>query len=128
MPYVAKKPDTYLGRVVGSGQCVAYVQQVCGAPQTKKWQRGAKVQHLLDLEPGTAIATFGLTGTYLNDEHGLSHAAVYLTQNDKGLLVLDQWKGQPVHQRLLRFGAPLPINNGECFYVIEPAGQATLKV
>jgi len=40
------------------------------------------------------------------------------------LLVLDQWIGQPVHQRVLLFraGEGDAANDGDAFYVIEAAG------
>jgi len=123
MPYIATAPETYQGQVVGSGQCVAYVQQASGAPLTAQWSQGALARGNLTIQPGTAIATFGPNGTYTNSTDGSSHAAVYMGQNEVGLQVWDQWKGQPVHQRTIRFqgGAPgvHPVNDGDAFYVID---------
>ena len=119
MAYIATKPDFYLGRVVGSGQCVAYVQQACKAPLTKKWKRGALVRGNKDIKPGTAIATFSKDGVYENKTTGESHAAIYLAQNDKGILVLDQWLKQPVHNRIIREGGVKDVNNALKYYVIE---------
>jgi hypothetical protein len=41
--------------------------------------------------------------------------------NSDGLLVLDQWRGQPVHQRVIRYrgGQGDAVNDGDRFYVIE---------
>jgi hypothetical protein len=32
-----------------------------------------------------------------------SHAAIYLHQDEDGIWVYDQWRGQPVHKRLIRY-------------------------
>ena len=123
MPYIATAPDSYQGQVVGSGQCVAYVQQASGAPLTAQWSQGGLARGNSTIQPGTAIATFGPDGTYTNSTDGTSHAAIYMGQNEAGLQVWDQWKGQPVHQRIIRFqgGAPgvHPVNDGDAFYVID---------
>lgn len=123
MAYIATAPASYQGQVVGSGQCVAYVQQASGAPLTANWSQGDLVRGNPTIQPGTAIATFGPDGTYTNSTDGSSHAAIYMSQDDAGLQVWDQWTGQPVHQRTIRFqgGAPgvHPVNDGDAFYVID---------
>jgi hypothetical protein len=90
-----------------------------GAPLTKLWTKGTLVKGNATLERGTAIATFDDDGTYGNHIDGRSHAAIYLSQNASGLEVFDQWVGQPVHQRLIRFGGHPAVNDGNMFYVIE---------
>ncbi len=74
------------------------------------------------LPKGTAIATFDSHGKYANSLDGTSHAAIYVSQDGTGITVWDQWSGQPVHQRVIRFrgGAPgvKPVNDGDAFYVI----------
>ncbi len=106
------------GTSVGSGQCVAYVQAVAGAPLTAHWRRGQVVKES-PITPGTAIATFDDDGKYGNHTDGRSHAAIYLRQDESGLHVLDTWLGQPVHLRIIKFYQPLPCNSGDKFYVIE---------
>lgn len=122
MSYVAARPEAYAGQIVSSGQCVAFVETASGAPPTSSWTQGAKVKGAI-LAAGTAIATFGPEGKYTNRTDGSSHAAIYVSQNAAGILVWDQWLGQPVHQRTIRFqgGAPgaKPVNDGDFFYVIE---------
>jgi hypothetical protein len=117
----------YLGHVIGDGQCVALVKLICGCPQTALWKRGALVKGIPIL-PGTAIATFAPPsaehphGLYENDTHGRSHAALYLGQDAVGIRVLDQWIGQPAHERVIRFKAgqnTTKANDGDAFYVIE---------
>lgn len=117
----------YLGKVVGTGECVAFVQAACEAPQTALWKRGAHVKGI-PLLPGTAIATFDPpsaehpNGRYGNYMDGRSHAALYLSQTAIGILVLDQWGGQPVHERVIVFKAGIegaPVNDGDAFYVVE---------
>jgi hypothetical protein len=76
-----------------------------------------------DVAPGTAIATFEADGTYTSQSG--NHAAIYINQNKAGLWVYDQWRGQPVHYRLIRFrngsgaGKGSKSNNGDLYAVIE---------
>jgi hypothetical protein len=122
-PYIAQRPQAFEGRVVGTGHCVALVQAAAGAPQTAAWQRGATVYGNADVARGTAIATFEADGGYRNASG--SHAAIYLHQDERGLWVYDQWQGQPVHKRLIRFeagrGGTLgsKSNDGKRFAVIQ---------
>ncbi len=75
------------------------------------------------LAGGTAIATFDAAGRYENDTSGRSHAAILIKETGDGLWVWDQWPGQPVHQRLIRFrdstglgGAA--VDDGDAFHAI----------
>jgi hypothetical protein len=54
---------------------------------------------------------------------GSSHAAIYISQDDEGIRVWDQWVGQPVHERLIRFRGKTgnAVNDGDAFHVIELA-------
>jgi hypothetical protein len=54
---------------------------------------------------------------------GESHAAILLAENSDGLLVVDQWLGQPVQQRVIWFrsGRGKAANDGDRFYQIELA-------
>jgi hypothetical protein len=90
--YVAADPERWIGQPsVGSGQCVALVQQATGAPLTAPWRRGALVRGNMALRPGTAIATFDSDGRYGNHTDGRSHAAIYLGQDAHGIRVIAQW-------------------------------------
>jgi hypothetical protein len=100
-PYVAASPETFEGRVVGAGQCVDFVKAVAGAPHTVAWRVGAEVRGNPRVAPGTAIATFERDGSYASRSG--NHAAIYLAQDERGIWVYDQWQGQPVHKRLIRF-------------------------
>jgi hypothetical protein len=100
------------------GQCVSYVTTVCPLipVNTSKWKKGAPVKGNASIAEGTAIATFNATGQY----HG--HAAIYVSQDDKGILVYDQWitgTGKAIGSRKLKWGALGISNNGDGFYVIE---------
>jgi hypothetical protein len=122
MSFVAQNPARYVGATVDDGQCVAYVQKVTDAPETKYWTRGSIVSG--SSHPyGTAIATFDENGTYANNTDGSSHAAIYLAQNTDGISVLDQWVNHPVAPRTIRFkqGEGLPCDDGDAYYVIETA-------
>src|SRR5258708_3409608 len=120
MTYIAQKPEDYQGTVVGSGQCVAFVEAASGAPLTSSWNKGTKVRGNA-VQKGVAIATFDANGKYGNHTDGTSHAAIYISQDAVGIQVWDQWLAQPVHQRTIRFqgGAPgvKPVNDGDAFYL-----------
>jgi hypothetical protein len=100
-PYIAARPEAFEGRVVGAGYCVDFVKAAAGVPRTDAWQEGAEVHGNPHIAPGTAIATFGSDGSYTSESG--NHAAIYLYQDERGLWVYDQWRGQPVHKRLIRF-------------------------
>ena len=104
-------------RVVGDGECVAYVKVAAGAPHTSQWRRGALAKGAA-IPSGTAIATFDPNEQYGDHTDGRSHAAIYLSQNAEGLIVCDQWRGHVVHQRTIRFGEGQPVDNGNEFHVI----------
>ena len=122
-PYLAAGPEAFEGRVVGAGQCVDFVKAAAGAPRTAAWQEGAKVHGNPHIARGTAVATFESDGSYTSESG--NHAAIYLYQDDRGIWVYDQWRGQPVHKRLIRFeggsGAKFGTksNDGRRFAVIE---------
>ena len=122
MSWIAQRPSSFIGQVVGDGQCVAYVQRASDAPQTALWRRGALVKGS-NTPQGTAIATFDPTGVYGNHVDGRSHAAIFHEQLPEGLLVWDQWFNHPVEPRVIRFqnGDSAPANDGDEFYVIEHA-------
>lgn len=131
MPYNVL--ETFLGKVVGDGQCVALVKAACGTPATALWNRGALVK-ATSPSIGTAIATFDPPtgefpkGRYGNHEDGRSHAAIYMGQDLVGIHVIDQWKGkpgqppQPAHRRVIRFKAgkdTTQANDGDAFFIVE---------
>lgn len=118
--HVADNPHRHLGRVVDTGHCVRFVQ--VAAPSlghTSTWRRGAKARSG-DLAPGTVIATFDASGRYANATNGTSHAAVFLAYASDGLRVLDQWQGQPVHERLIRYrgGVGPAVNDADAYHIV----------
>jgi hypothetical protein len=115
----AINPGASAGRVVGNGHCVAYVREAAGLGHTSTWKKGGKVRGG-GLGAGTAIATFGANGTYENRTDGASHTAILIAETPQGLQVWDQWRGQPVHQRLIRFkgGQGTANNDGDQYHVI----------
>lgn len=114
--------------LVGSHHCVPLVQHYAKAPQAALWTQGELVKTATDLAKGTAIATF-VDGVYPNNKTG-NHAALFISKDNAGIKVMDQWKGDPnkpkISSRVIRYkGAkdgklvePLS-NNGDAFYVIE---------
>ena len=122
-PYVAASPEAFEGRVIGAGYCVDFVTAAAGVPRTAAWQEGPAVRGNPGIARGTAIATFEADGSYTSESG--NHAAIYLSQDDRGIWVYDQWRGQPVHQRLIRFAGGSGAkwgsksNDGTRFAVIE---------
>lgn len=118
--YIAQNPEKYLKskRPIGSGQCVELVQQASNAPHTSAWREGDRVLGNTNIPIGTAIATF-INGRYLNKPHG-NHAAIYMGQDKNGIKVIDQWKGQIPHQRVIRTNnkGAIASNQAELFSVI----------
>jgi hypothetical protein len=100
-PYIAARPEACEIRVIGAGYCVDFVKVAAGVPRTTAWQEGAPVRGNPHITPGTAIATFEPDGSYTSESG--NHAAIYLSQDDRGIWVYDQWQGQPVHKRLIPF-------------------------
>ena len=75
------------------------------------------------MPPLVIIATFGQDGRYANATDGSSHAAVFLHETSEAIEVWDQWQGQPVHRRMIRFrgGQGPAANDGDRFFVVETA-------
>jgi hypothetical protein len=120
--YVAENAQAFVGRVIDNGQCVKFVQTVTAAPRTAEWRPGAWVRGNRSIRPGTAIATFEADGTYTPATG--NHAAIYVSQDETGIRVYDQWRGQPVHERVIRFeggrgaGSGNKSNDGKAFRVV----------
>ncbi|NVD97537.1 BPSL0067 family protein [Massilia sp. BJB1822] len=107
----------------GNTECVECVRQTTAAPATFRWHPGQHVQEakLGQIARGTAIATFDDKGRYPNDGKG-RHAAIYLSHDKTGIVVLDQWNSKgKVSRRTIRFNTKSysRSNEGTTFYVIE---------
>lgn len=130
MPYLLKiEEKSVFGKkrfanAKGHTECVEFIRQATDAPETSKWVRGRSVKSFKtgELARGTAIATFDDKGKYPTDALG-RHAAIYLSHNNEGIEVLDQWNSQgEVRKRTIRFHRPKGTkrsNDGDTFYVIE---------
>ena len=81
------------------------------------WRQGKNLEDDGDLR---AIATLTDSG-YANRPTG-NHAAIFdgYAADGSGFYVWDQWRGQPVHRRLIRYrgGKGSPSNDGDQFSVI----------
>ena len=122
MAYIASDPEKYKGRVVGTGQCVVFVEAASGAPTTVHWKRGAKVRGIGGSE-GVGDCDIRRCGE-IYQQHGRDFAgAIYVGQDAFGLRVWDQWLGQPVHERTIHFhgGAAgvKAVNDGDAFFVVD---------
>ncbi len=116
--FVSRNPGSYQGTVIGDGGGVNLVQQCAGAPPLPLWKGGTPVKGN-DIPPGTAIATFDGNGNYQDAAAG-GHAAIYDSQDQRGIWVWDQRAGQPVQRRYIRFknGIGRPGNDGDAYSVI----------
>jgi hypothetical protein len=125
--------NAYLSPLNGKTECVAMVQAappVAGSsnpPNTSTWRPGIWVHGAQQgtIKKGTVIATF-LNNIYPSGgAEKPRHAAVYLSHNDKGITVIDQWKGAigstPGNHRPLTFRGldNRSVDNGDLFYVVE---------
>ncbi|MEE9390876.1 MAG: BPSL0067 family protein [Planctomycetota bacterium] len=119
LAHAAKYKDKVLGYAPYKGECAAGLQLVfseAGKPLglTSTWKKGKQVKGN-SIPAGTAIASFK-NGRYWK------HAGVLIRETPSGLLVWDQWAGQPWHQRTLRFkegNTSDGSNNGNLFFVID---------
>jgi hypothetical protein len=109
--------ETWVGDPPYKGQCVSYVKFVTpGLPQAALWKKGIQVKGERSIARGTVIATFNSDNKYFG------HAAIYESQTDAGINVVDQWitpPPRPIHRRMLRFGAQGLANNGDNFFVVD---------
>lgn len=114
---VCHNPERYAGRQIGDGHCVSLIRQCTNAPFTNQWRPGKKVLNAT-LPAGTVIATF--EGQHYPSEHGY-HAAIYIAQDSSGIWVWDQWRGTPVHQRLIkiRYDQADPGNTAQAYRVVQ---------
>jgi hypothetical protein len=128
MAYVYPDVDLLPGQpAVDDQQCVRMVEHYAKAPApaASRWRQGTAVKGNLTLAKGTAIATF-VNGRYPSAASG-NHAALYVSQDQAGLWVVDQYLGSNgIHKRVLHFRGKTadgsfndPSNNGDAFSVIE---------
>lgn len=115
------------GESIGT-QCVALVQAAPPAagssnpPNTSLWRPGLWVRGSANgtIKKGTVIATF-LNNIYPTTSP--RHAAVYLSHNEKGITVIDQWVGKPKpgNTRPLTYRGVdnRSVDNGDLYYVVE---------
>jgi hypothetical protein len=121
MPYIAANPEAYLGKVIGNGTSVAFVQFCANAPTTGVWQQGisAAKSSLEQIQKGTVIATM-VDGHYPGNSFG-AHAAIYFGHDSLAVQVIDQRIGEKVAIRnipLHSFGAD-PSYDAESYFVVE---------
>ena len=104
MPHVARNYSQYLGTVVGSGHCVDLVQICSTVGHTCR--TGAAVTCVrgdVHLRRRASSRRSTYAGQYANATDGSSHAAILLGEEVNGLLVQEQYVGQPTHHRLISF-------------------------
>jgi hypothetical protein len=109
----------------GNCECVAFVQMAAlvgggSVPRTSDWRKGKYVKDSKSEEilKGTVIATFDENGVYPGSNR---HAAVYISHDEKGIVVYDQWNSQKkVLQRTLYYkeSATRAVDNGNYYWVV----------
>lgn len=108
---------------VSTGSCASLVQHYTRVGPAKLWRQGESVRGNATIKRGTAIATF-VNGRYPNEKHD-NHAALYVSQDSKGIRVVDQWDGREAGERVLTFQGEKdgswidPSNNGDAMSIIE---------
>lgn len=114
---ICNHADRYSGLVVGDGECVSLIKACSGSGDTEFWRPGKKVLGNLALTPGSVIATFK-DGRYPNKSG--YHAAIYISHNQQGIWVWDQWRGKAVHKRLIpnRKGGE-PSNSAQAYRLVK---------
>jgi hypothetical protein len=119
MSYRCDNPEKYEGKVVDNGHCVRFVQVATNVGHTTGWTQGEHVQKSAYIAKGTVIATF-VNGHYPTDDKG-KHAAIYISHDQYGIQVWDQYLGKPVGKRTIAYkdGDPYRSNDGDTFYVVE---------
>jgi hypothetical protein len=111
-----------LKKPVGNGQCAVLPEYYTRIGHSSGWKEGAKVRGNPTIKKGTAIATFE-NGRYQSKPHG-NHAALYVSQDEHGIKVVDQWEGMLPHIRDIFFQGKKdgvyidPSNNGDAFSII----------
>jgi hypothetical protein len=111
------------GRKKGNHACAALVQSSQPAGQASTWREGIQVRGNV-IAKGTPVATFE-DGFYPNRLHD-NHVAYYLSQNNKGVQVMDQWSSKPsISSRTMAWLGKRhnglfvdPSNNGDALSVI----------
>jgi len=99
--YVCQNPSSYKNKVIGDGSCVSLIKKCSFAPDTRYWSAGEKV---LSLPPGS-IPEGSIIATFKNGKYPSMrgyHAAIYISHDQDGIWVWDQWLSMPVHKRLIR--------------------------
>ena len=113
---------------IGNGQCVDFVRTCSGAPHTRHWKPGAalyqtqggkaRALHQNRIDAGTLIATFE-HGKYPNRRG--HHAAVYISHDDRGIWVYDQFLGKATSKRFIRvrYDEAYPSNTAQRYHIIK---------
>lgn len=79
---------------VRKNECALLVQAFgCGG--TRFWRRGPQVKACPDIPVGTVIATLR-DGVYYSDHSGRSHVGIFLSKDDRGIKMIDQWNGRDI--------------------------------
>ncbi|WP_244122261.1 BPSL0067 family protein [Burkholderia latens] len=105
MSYVYERAAELAGEPLeGDGACVALVKAYTNVGATSGWRPEKTVKGDSTIRPGTVIATFE-NERYPNRSYG-NRAAFYLSQDSKGIYVVEQWRSlTKVQKRHIRFQA-----------------------
>ena len=119
--------EKFGGKPVGGGDALSLLKEATKVPAPASWTKGESVFGAT-LRAGTAIATFNKDGSYVEGKG--SHAAIYITQNKKGIWVYDQYKNsegqqRPVATRFIqhRGGTASPSNDASSYAVIRKGNE-----
>lgn len=118
-PFTSLPPEPYWHGPDFCGQCVSFVTRVCPdlPVSTSQWRKGRPVKGDTTIKEGTVIATFN------GHDKDQGHAAIYVSQDNAGINVFDQWVfgagPQPIHPRHIKWQGNGVPNTGDDFFVVE---------
>ncbi|HKV42967.1 MAG TPA: BPSL0067 family protein [Blastocatellia bacterium] len=107
------------GKKVGDGECVTLVRTAAPSlPPTWMWRQGPPVKGNTSIARGTVIANF-INGRWPGRPFD-NHSALYVSQDDTGIDVIDQWPSKAVGTTYRHIGwAGNGISNSaNAFYVV----------
>jgi hypothetical protein len=88
--YIVPNPTKYIGKLIGTGECVSFPQTILGMPRTASWKMGPRADQLGNIPVGAVLASGWVNGKYTSKSSG-NHVVVFLSRSGSSIRVLDQW-------------------------------------
>lgn len=131
--FSCSEPINFIGHSIGNGQCVDFVRACSEIPSTQFWRPGhalysgrndARPLTPNSLQYGTIIATF--EGDRYPNTSG-HHAAMYVSHDEDGIWVYDQFRKKSVSLRHIRVrhDRAAPSNTAQAYRVVQVIENAS---